>query len=90
MADRELTAEEVDRHVGAELRKARKAAGLSQGALGQAIGVTFQQIQKYERGANRVSASAMWGLSRALGVRPADLFPPMDDPSPSATPKRKG
>jgi len=67
---------DIDRHVGVKLREARKAAGVSQTELGKAIGVTFQQIQKYERGTNRVSASAMWGLCQALGIEPVQLFPP--------------
>ena len=49
----------VDVAVGARIRTIRKSRGLSQGALGAALGLTFQQVQKYERGANRVSASKL-------------------------------
>jgi transcriptional regulator with XRE-family HTH domain len=47
---------------------------MSQSALGEKIGVSFQQIQKYERGANRISASALFQIARALDVRPSDFF----------------
>lgn len=50
---------EIDRHVGQRLRSLRIARGESQSALGEAIGVTFQQVQKYESGANRISASKL-------------------------------
>jgi transcriptional regulator with XRE-family HTH domain len=58
----------VDRHVGLRIRMRRKALGLSQERLGEAVGLTFQQIQKYERAANRVSASKLWELARALNT----------------------
>lgn len=66
--------EAVDAHVGATIRLRRKTRGLSQAALAQSIGITFQQIQKYERGANRVSASTLVRLARALKCEVADLF----------------
>jgi transcriptional regulator with XRE-family HTH domain len=56
----------VDRHVGLRMRLRRKELGLSQERLAEAVGLTFQQIQKYERAANRISASKLWELSRAL------------------------
>jgi transcriptional regulator with XRE-family HTH domain len=56
----------VDRHVGLRIRLRRKELGVSQEKLAEAIGLTFQQIQKYERAANRVSASKLWEVSRAL------------------------
>lgn len=57
-----------DKHVGAQLRTARVARGLSQELLGRHLGVTCQQIQKYERGANRVSAGRLYESSLLLGV----------------------
>ena len=60
----EALADPIDIAVGARIRLLRKVRGLSQQALAEAAGVTFQQIQKYERGANRVSASM---LSRIAG-----------------------
>jgi transcriptional regulator with XRE-family HTH domain len=56
----------VDRHVGLRIRMRRKELGLSQDKLADALGITFQQIQKYERGANRVSASKLWETAKAL------------------------
>jgi len=63
----------VDRHVGLRIRMRRKELGLSQDRLADALGITFQQIQKYERGANRVSASKLWETARALQV-PINYF----------------
>jgi transcriptional regulator with XRE-family HTH domain len=56
----------VDRHVGLRIRMRRKALAMSQERLAEAVGLTFQQIQKYERAANRVSASKLWEIARAL------------------------
>src|ERR1700728_1634326 len=56
----------VDIQVGVRLRLRRKRLGLSQDALGQSVGITFQQLQKYERGANRIGASRLYELSRKL------------------------
>jgi transcriptional regulator with XRE-family HTH domain len=58
----------VDRHVGLRIRLRRKELGISQERLAEAIGLTFQQVQKYERAANRVSASKLWEVSRALSA----------------------
>ena len=58
----------VDRHVGLRIRLRRKELGVSQERLAEAIGLTFQQVQKYERAANRVSASKLWEVSRALST----------------------
>lgn len=63
----------VDIHVGSRVRLRRTLLGLSQEKLGEAIGLTFQQIQKYERGANRVGASRLFALSRVLDV-PVGFF----------------
>ncbi len=64
----------VDEHVGARIRAIRRAAGLSQDALARQVGISFQQLQKYERGSNRVSASKLFDISTALGVDVAVLF----------------
>ena len=63
----------VDIHVGQRLRQRRSLIGISQERLADAIGITFQQIQKYERGANRVSASRLYQFSKLLGV-PVSFF----------------
>jgi transcriptional regulator with XRE-family HTH domain len=64
----------VDVAVGARIRLFRKLRGLSQQSLAEAAGVTFQQIQKYERGANRVSASMLARIAAALRTPIAELF----------------
>ncbi len=57
----------VDVHVGRRVRARRTLIGMSQEELGQHVGLTFQQIQKYERGKNRMGASMLWQFSRILG-----------------------
>ena len=63
----------VDVHVGRRLRLRRTIMGLSQDSIGKAIGVTFQQIQKYERGINRMGASRIYDFAKALNV-PVSYF----------------
>jgi transcriptional regulator with XRE-family HTH domain len=63
----------IDRHVGNRVRMRRMLVGMSQEKLGEALGVTFQQIQKYEKGTNRISASRLQQTARVLGV-PIDYF----------------
>ncbi len=63
----------VDVHVGARLRQRRTLLGMSQTKLGGAIGVSFQQMQKYERGANRIGSGRLFALSRLLDV-PVEYF----------------
>lgn len=58
----------IDIHVGQKLRLRRTMLGLSQEALAETIGITFQQLQKYERGANRISASRLYNLSCVMKV----------------------
>lgn len=65
----------VDVHVGGRLAALRREAGLTQADLGAAVGVTFQQWQKYERGTNRISASRLWAATGRLGCAIADVFP---------------
>jgi len=68
------TATEVDVFVGAQLKFLRKSAGLSQTEFANQVGVTFQQIQKYERGANRIGASRLWSLCQVFNVKPGRFF----------------
>ncbi|MEM9683836.1 MAG: helix-turn-helix transcriptional regulator [Pseudomonadota bacterium] len=63
----------VDVHVGSRVRLRRTLLGLSQEKLGDSLGLTFQQVQKYERGANRIGASRLFDLSRVLDV-PVSFF----------------
>jgi transcriptional regulator with XRE-family HTH domain len=66
--------EPVDYEIGQRVRVFREAAGMSQTDLGTATGVTFQQIQKYEKGANRLAGSRLVKVAQALKCKPADLF----------------
>ncbi len=63
-----IRSSKVDGHVGKRVRERRRELGMSQEKLGNALGVSFQQVQKYEIGINRVSASRLWGLAKALEV----------------------
>ncbi|MDR3407379.1 MAG: helix-turn-helix transcriptional regulator [Methylovirgula sp.] len=71
----------IDRHVGSRVRMRRILLGMSQEKLGEALGLTFQQIQKYEKGTNRIGASRLQQISRTLNVPPAFFFEgaPMQD-----------
>jgi transcriptional regulator with XRE-family HTH domain len=64
----------IDRHVGLRIRMRRKELGVSQEKLAECIGLTFQQVQKYERAANRVSASKLYEMSQALHTSVAYFF----------------
>ncbi len=74
----------IDVHVGSRVRLRRTLLGLSQEKLGEALGLTFQQVQKYERGANRIGASRLFDLSRVLDV-PISFF--YDDMSSNTSAK---
>ncbi|MCO5090474.1 helix-turn-helix transcriptional regulator [Bosea sp. (in: a-proteobacteria)] len=63
----------IDRHVGSRVRMRRMLAGVSQEKLGEALGLTFQQVQKYEKGANRISASRLQQIAKMLDV-PVSFF----------------
>lgn len=85
----------IDVHVGARLRELRRERGISQTALALAVGVTFQQIQKYEKGANRVSASMLYAIARCLTAPLTAFFeglpdPAMAEPIQLAKPSRRG
>jgi len=64
----------IDIHVGSRVRMRRKLMGVSQEKLAEALGLTFQQVQKYERGVNRVSASKLFETSKFLGVEVSYFF----------------
>ncbi|MDR1266999.1 MAG: helix-turn-helix domain-containing protein [Holosporales bacterium] len=68
----------IDQHVGMRVRTRRSVLRLSQGQLGEAVGLTFQQVQKYERGVNRISASRLLEISRALEVDISYFFEGLD------------
>ena len=73
----------IDRHVGLRIRLRRKELGVSQERLADSIGLTFQQVQKYERAANRVSASKLWEMARVLKTSISYFYEGLGDPSSS-------
>jgi len=79
----------VDRHVGRRLRLRRTLLGMSQEKLGDALGLTFQQVQKYERGANRIGASRLYDISCVLDVPISFFFDDMDEATAAASPARQ-
>jgi len=78
-AERETRPSPIDVHVGTRIRLRRTLLGMSQERLGEALGLTFQQVQKYERGVNRVGASRLFDLSRVLDVPISFFFDDMPD-----------
>ena len=64
----------IDLHVGSRVRMRRMLLGLSQEKLGEALGVTFQQVQKYEKGMNRIGASRLQDMAKILDVPPSFFF----------------
>lgn len=70
----------IDVHVGARVRFRRKCLGISQEALALAIGLTFQQVQKYERGSNRISASKLYRIAKILSAPMNYFFDGAPDP----------
>ncbi len=69
----------VDEHVGKRVRHRRWMIGMTQQQLAEKVGIKFQQIQKYETGMNRVSASRLWDISEALGVPVSFFFDGLDE-----------
>ena len=80
----------VDVHVGQRVRMRRTLLGMSQEKLGEAVGLTFQQIQKYERGANRIGASRLWDLSRVLDCPMSFFFEDMNEQTDKLSPRNLG
>ena len=64
----------IDMRLGAKVRARRQALGMSQAELGRRLGVTFQQIQKYEQGENAIASTRIAALCKALDIEPNDLF----------------
>ena len=77
----------IDVHVGARVRLRRTLLGMSQEKLGEALGLTFQQVQKYERGANRIGASRLYDMSRVLDVPVSYFFEEMEAETMAASPR---
>lgn len=80
----------VDVHVGGRVRLRRMLLGFSQEKLGDALGLTFQQVQKYERGANRIGASRLFDLSRVLDVPVSFFFDDMQAAAADSAPSQTG
>jgi transcriptional regulator with XRE-family HTH domain len=78
----------IDIFVGQRVRSRRKALGMSQEFLAGALGLTFQQVQKYERGANRISASKLAAIAKAQQAPIAFYFPETDDDVAAVTPQQ--
>lgn len=70
----------IDQQIGAAVRDMRKARGMSQTELGDHINVTFQQVQKYEKGTNRIAVSTFLDICRALDVAPIEILTGIVDP----------
>ena len=68
------SANAIDEFIGARMRECRQALGISQADLGNSLGVSFQQIQKYEKGVNRVSAARLFDICKALNVSLSSMF----------------
>ena len=77
----------IDVHVGNRLRLRRTLLGMSQQKVGEALGLTFQQVQKYERGTNRIGASRLWDLAGVLDCPVSFFFDEMDEKTAGASPR---
>jgi transcriptional regulator with XRE-family HTH domain len=71
----------IDAHLGQAIRRMRREFGMTQHQLAEACGVRFQQIQKYESGANRIAASRLWKIARAMQTPLASFFEGLPDSS---------
>lgn len=77
----------IDVHVGNRLRLRRTLLGMSQQKVGEALGLTFQQVQKYERGTNRIGASRLWDLAGVLDCPVSFFFDEMDEKTAGQSPR---
>jgi len=74
MSENNRASTDVDLFVGQKLKMLRLSANMTQADLGRAAGITFQQIQKYERGSNRIGASRLWTFCQIFSVEPSFFF----------------
>ncbi len=77
----------IDTYVGSRVRLRRSMLGLSQERLAEELGITFQQVQKYEKGLNRIGASRLWDLAQVLGVSVDFFFDKMDETYQNSSPR---
>ena len=78
----------IDVHVGSQLKLRRILLGLSQERLADELGITFQQVQKYEKGLNRIGASRLWDLAQVLGVSVAYFYENLDENTQNKSPRK--
>jgi transcriptional regulator with XRE-family HTH domain len=78
------TASEIDAYVGLRMRRRREVLGISQGRLGRHLGLTFSQVQKYEKGTNRIGAGRLYQIAAFLGVQPGYFFAGLDEAEQAA------
>jgi transcriptional regulator with XRE-family HTH domain len=83
-------ANDIDLHLGKRLRRRRRLLGLTQQQLAVAVGIRFQQIQKYECGANRISAARLWQLAEALEVQVSYFYDGLADAQARSEAERNG
>ena len=76
---------EVDIYVGSRVRMRRKILGMTQEKLGEELGMTFQQVQKYEKGTNRISAGRLKVIAEILNIPVSFFFPPSENPDNQST-----
>lgn len=88
--DVKMTASEIDAHVGRRMRQRREFLGISQGRLGKHLGLTFSQVQKYEKGANRIGAGRLYMIADFLGVPVQYFFEGIGPASGEGGPTRSG
>lgn len=79
----------IDELIGRNIRRRRRILGWTQRELGEAIGATFQQIQKYECAANRISAARLWQIAAALGVGVESIYPGKNQTQSSSAQRRQ-
>lgn len=79
MSVKAMTAAEVDEYVGRRIRQRREAIGMSQARLGRHLGLTFSQVQKYEKGSNRIGAGRLYLMAHHLGVSVHYFFEGLDE-----------
>lgn len=77
---------EIDAELGARIRRYRMIRGMSQEKLGERLGLTFQQVQKYEKGVNRVSVSRLLDMANILGVPTAEILDGLEPSGPGTPP----
>jgi transcriptional regulator with XRE-family HTH domain len=75
--------DDIDVHVGRQLRRFRAERGMSQGELGRHVGLSHQQIQKYENGTNRIGAGRLYRFARVLDIQVADFFERVEETGPA-------